>query len=136
MYELGLEPSESLKEEYRNSEFNRRLNTFPEYEYLNSLYENGFSKEKYEFMKMIFESRPPFVYYFNPDIQLEEDFGRNKDGISGYVIGLSSKEAFVSLPKDNYEHLVHIINQASMTVPIYLELWILNGQSSMETNLN
>ena len=99
MYELGLEPSESLKEEYRNSEFNRKLNTFPKYEYLNSLYKSGFSKKKYEFMKMIFESRPPFAYYFNPDIQLEEKFGMNKNGIRVYQIGFHYKGTFVSLFK-------------------------------------
>ena len=99
MYEFGLEPSESLKEEYRDSAFNRKLNTFPEYEYLNFLYENGFSKEKYELMKMRFESRPPFVYYFNPSIQLEETFGINTDGNRYYRIGFNSKGTNVSLLK-------------------------------------
>ena len=96
MYELGFEPSDSLKEEYRNSEFNRKLNTFPEYEYLSSKFENGFDKEKYEFMKMRFESRPPFVYYFNPDIQLEEDFGINTDDDRYYQIAFYSKGTNVS----------------------------------------
>ena len=99
MYELGFEPSESLKEEYRNSGFNRKLNTFPEYDHLNFLYKNGFDKEKYDFMKMRFESRPPFVYYFNPDIQLEEHFRINPDGIRVYYIGFISKGTFVSLFK-------------------------------------
>ena len=99
MYELGFEPSESLKEEYRKSEFNRKLTTFPEYEYLNSLYKNGLDKEKYEFMKMRFESRPPFVYYFNPDIQLEEDFGININDNRFYFIGFNSKGTKVSLSK-------------------------------------
>ena len=99
MYELGFEPSESLKEEYRNSEFNKKLTTFPEYDHLNSLYKNCFSKDKYDFMKMIFESRPSFVYYFNPDIQLEENFGINKNGNSVYNIGFHSKGTFVSLFK-------------------------------------
>ena len=96
MYELGFEPSESLKEEYRNSEFNRKLATFPKYSILNFLYENGFDKEKYEFMKTRFDSRPPFVYYFNPDIQLEEDFGINTKGNRYYVIGFHSKGTNVS----------------------------------------
>ena len=104
MYEFGFEPSESLKEEYRKSEFNRKLTTFPEYKYLNSLYKNGFSKEKYEFMKMRFESRPPFVYYFNPDIQLEEDFGIITDGNRYYNIGFNSKGTFVSLLKYNCKY--------------------------------
>ena len=99
MYEHGLEPSESLKEEYREWETNKRLTTFPEYEYLNSLYEKGFDKEKYDFMKMRFESRPPFVYYFNPDIQLEEKFGINIDGYRFYNIGFISKGTIVSLLK-------------------------------------
>ena len=102
MYELGLEPSNSLKEEYRKSEFNKKLNTFPDYEYLNSLFNNGMDKERYEFMKMRFESRPHFVYYFNPDIQLEENFGKSKVGTSKvrkhyYKIGINSKGTKVSL---------------------------------------
>ena len=96
IYELGFESSESLKEEYRNSGFNKKLNTFPEYDHLNSLYFNGFSKEKYDFMKKRFESRPPFVYYFNPDIQLEEKFGINIDGIRVYFIGFIFKGTNVS----------------------------------------
>ena len=99
MYELELEPSESLKKEYKESEFNRKLTTFPEYEYLNYLYGNGFDKEKYEFMKMRFESRPPFVYYFNPEIQLEEKFGINTDGNRFYFKGFNSKRTKVILLK-------------------------------------
>ena len=99
MYELGFEPSESLKEEYREWETNKRLSTFPEYEYLSSLYKNGFDKEKYDFMKKRFESRPPFVYYFNPDIQLEEKFGISKSGIRFYNLGFFSKGTLVSLFK-------------------------------------
>ena len=99
MCKYGFEPSESLKEEYRKSKINKRLSTFPEYEYLSSKFENGFSKEKYDFMKMRFESRPPFVYYFNPDIQLEEDFGIDADGIRYYEIGFYSKGTNVSLLK-------------------------------------
>ena len=99
MNELGFEPSKSLKEEYREWETNNRLTTFPEYEYLSSIFENDFSKEKYDFMKMRFESRPPFVFYFNPDIQLEEKFGVNKDEISVYNLGFYSKGTFVSLLK-------------------------------------
>ena len=99
MCKYGFEPSESLKEEYRKSKINKRLTTFPEYEYLDFKFENGLDKEKYEFMKMRFESRPPFVYYFNPDIQLEEKFGINIDGISAYNLGFYSKGTFVSLLK-------------------------------------
>ena len=99
MYEFGFEPSESLKEEYRNSEFNKNLTTFPEYEYLNSLYEDGFPKEKYKFMKMRFESRPPFVYYFDPDIQLKENFGINSKRKRFYEIWFYSKGTNVSLLK-------------------------------------
>ena len=97
MYELRFEPSESLKEEYREWETNKRLTSFPEYENLNSLYKNGFEKEKYEFMKMRFESRPPFVYYFNPDIQLEENFGLTINGNRYYQTGFYSKGTNVSL---------------------------------------
>ena len=47
-------------------------------------------------MKTRFESRPPFVYYFNPEIQLEEDFGINTKGNRYYVIGFHSKGTNVS----------------------------------------
>ena len=99
MYKYGYEPSESLKEEYREWETSKRLNTFPEYEYLNSNFENGFSKEKYEFMKKRFNSRPPFAYYFNPNIQLEEKFGINIDYNSYYTIGFLSKISKVRMLK-------------------------------------
>ena len=108
MYKLGFEPSESLKEEYRKSEFNRKLNTFPDYEYLNSLYENGFDIEKYEFMKMRFESRSPFVYYFNPDIQLEENFGINTDNNRYYEIAFYSQGTKVRLLKRSLRMLCSI----------------------------
>ena len=57
-------------------------------------------------MKMRFESRPPFVYYFNPDIQVEEDFGINADGIRYYQIAFYSKGTYVRLLKDNCKFLV------------------------------
>ena len=47
-------------------------------------------------MKMRFESRPPFVFYFNPDIQLEEHFRINPDGIRVYFIGFIFKGTNVS----------------------------------------
>ena len=86
-----------MKEVYRNSSININLTPFPEYEYLNSLYENGFIKEKYDFLKMRFESQPPFVYFFNPDIQLEKIFGINTNENRFYEIDFYSKGTNVRL---------------------------------------
>ena len=70
----GYLPSAALLKEYSKSKFTWELNTLPSREYLNSKFNEAFpiSEEDYEFLRKRLESRPPFVFYFNPNIQLQE----------------------------------------------------------------
>ena len=73
----GYLPSASLLKEYSNSKLTRKLNTLPTREYLNNKFNefNQMSEEAYELLRKRLESRPPFVFYFNPSIQLKEEVG-------------------------------------------------------------
>ena len=70
----GYLPSAVLLKEYSGSKFTRELNTLPPLEYLNSKFDEDYqmSEENYERLKKRFESRPPFVFYFNPSIEFQE----------------------------------------------------------------
>ena len=75
---FGYLPSAALLKEYSKSKITRELNTLPTREYLNSKFSkyDEMSEEAYERLKKRFESRPPFVFCFNPSIQLEEKVDR------------------------------------------------------------
>ena len=83
----GYLPSAALLKEYSESKITRELNTLPTRKYLNSKFDkyNQMSEETYERLKKRFESRPPFVFYFNPNIELQEiaSFGLLKIGFIG-----------------------------------------------------
>ena len=70
----GYLPSAALLKKYSESKITRELNTLPSREYLNSKFNKNqqMSEENYEKLKKRFESRPPFVFYSNPNIQLKE----------------------------------------------------------------
>ena len=73
----GYLPSAALLKEYSESKITRELNTLPTREYLNSKFEEycQMSNEAYELLRKITESRPPLVFYFNPNIELQEEVG-------------------------------------------------------------
>ena len=67
-------PSAALLKEYSISKVTRELNTLPSLEYFNSKFDENcqMSEEAYELLRKRFKSRPPFVFYFNPSIELKE----------------------------------------------------------------
>ena len=95
----GYLPSAALLKEYSESKTTRELNTLPTREYLNSKFDkyDQMSEEAYEKLRKIFESKPLFVFYFNPNIQLKE----RVDG--GWILmkGFSVKGTNVSVNKWN-----------------------------------
>ena len=70
----GYLPSATLLKEYSKSKVTRELNTLPTREYINSKFDKIYemSKERYEQLRKRFESRPPFVFYFNPSIGFQK----------------------------------------------------------------
>ena len=70
----GYLPSAALLKEYSESKVTRELNTFPTRECLNSKFRENkqLNEETYELLRKRFESRHPFVFYFNPNIELQE----------------------------------------------------------------
>ena len=70
----GYLPSAALLKEYSKSKVTLELNTLPSREYLNSNFSkyDQISEESYERLRKRLESRPPFIFYFNPSIQLQE----------------------------------------------------------------
>ena len=71
----GYLPSAALFKEYSESKVTRELNTLPTREYLNNKFgkDDQMSEEDYERLRKRLESRPPFVFYFNPSIELQEE---------------------------------------------------------------
>ena len=74
MFEYSFKPSAALFEEYSKSEFTKKLNTLPTREYINNKIKERWqmSEERYERLRKRFESRPPFVFYINPNIEFQE----------------------------------------------------------------
>ena len=70
----GYLPCDALLKKQSESKTTKELNILPPLEYLNCKfdYNNQMSEEIYERLRKSFESRPPFVFYFNPSIQLKE----------------------------------------------------------------
>ena len=70
----GYLPSAALLKEYYKSKLTIELNTLPTREYLNSKFGDfrQMNEERYEILRKRFESRPPIVFYFDPNIQLQE----------------------------------------------------------------
>ena len=95
---FGLKPSAALFKEYQQSEVTKRLNTLPSRDYLNSKFSNGYeiSEESYNRLKERHSSRPPFVYFFNPSLKIEEwSYLANM-----HVIGFKELESSVSIFND------------------------------------
>ena len=84
----GLLPSNSLYMEYAKSEITKMLNTLQTREFYNENFDSKYqmSEEAYDRLKKRYESRPPFVFFFNPTIQLEE-FTVFRRFFVGYYVG-------------------------------------------------
>ena len=85
----GYFPSAALLKEYSKSKLTRGLNTLPLLEYLNYRFDEycQMSEEDYERLRKRFESIPPFVFYFNPYIQLQEKVDCGIELITGFFGG-------------------------------------------------
>ena len=83
----GLQPSNSLYMEYAKSEVTKMLNTLQTREFYNEMFveDEQMSEEAYDRLKKRYSSRPPFVFFFNPTIQLEQ-FTYGFDYYVGYRI--------------------------------------------------
>ena len=103
MFENSYKPSAALLKEYSESKITRELNTLPPLEYLNSKFKKyaQMSKVAYERLRKRLESRPPFVFYFNPNIQKQEK------ACSGWrlKIGFFAEGKDVSVNKWNRLHV-------------------------------
>ena len=60
--------------EYAKSEVTKMLNTLQTREFYNEKFheDHQMSEETYDILKERYSSRPPFVFFFNPTIQLEQ----------------------------------------------------------------
>ena len=98
---FGLKPSAALFKEYQQSEVTKRLNTLPPRDYLNSKFSNGYeiSEESYNRLKERFSSRPPFVYFFNPSLKIEEFSFLGNSHLIGFTNCNSSINKGVSILK-------------------------------------
>ena len=70
----GYLPSVALLKKYYESKVTRELNTFPSLRYINSRFDEDsqINEWDYERLRKRFESRPLFVFYFNPNIETQE----------------------------------------------------------------
>ena len=95
----GYLPSAALLKEYSESKVTIKLSTLPTREYLNSKFSkyNQMGEEVYERLRKRLDSKPPFVFYFNPNIQLQEKVEE------GWIlkIGFFAEETDVSVNKWN-----------------------------------
>ena len=95
---FDLKPSAALFKEYQQSGVTKRLNILPPRDYLNSKFSNGYeiSEVDYNRLNERLSSRPPFVYFFNPSLNIEEwSYLAN-----AHIIGFKDHESSVSILKD------------------------------------
>ena len=92
--EYIMKPSKILLSAYSKSEVTKKLNTLPSYQHLYDLFQRGVEEENdpslqmkkktYEFMMNRFNSRSPFIFYFNPNFEVTETYGYMWFGIGFY----------------------------------------------------
>ena len=87
-------PSAGLQKKYSESELTRELNALPSRECLNRIFseDNQMTEETYELLRKRLESRPPFVFYFNPNIEIQGEMF-----YSYYSKGFFTEETNVSV---------------------------------------
>ena len=73
MKDFDLQPSDELRKEYEKSETTMNLNEIPTFEVLNE--KIGMKRDIYDKLKKRYSSKPPFVYFFNPNIKVQTNTG-------------------------------------------------------------
>ena len=91
----GLTPSASLLKEYSESEVAKKLQ-LPTRDYLNSKFAEDWqiSEVEYKLMKERYNSRSPFIYFFNPCFKTEERVWESKDWL---LLGYFKNGTMVSI---------------------------------------
>ena len=69
MRDNNLKPSKALIEEYRQSKTTKTLNRLPSKEELKE--KIGMREERYDGLKKAYSSRPEFIYYFDPHLDIQ-----------------------------------------------------------------
>ena len=90
MQDTNLKPSEELIKFYARSEATKILTEIPSFMDLKE--KIGMKREVYDKLKERYSSKPPFVYFFNPKLDVQIEIGKNKDGIKFIDIGFRNKE--------------------------------------------
>ena len=90
MQDTNLKPSEELIKFYAQSETTKTLNDFPTFMDLKE--KIGMKREVYDKLKEKYSSKPPFVYFFNPKLDVQTIIGETEDGIKYIDIGFRNKE--------------------------------------------
>ena len=74
MRDNKLKPSKELIEEYRQSKTTKTLNRFPSKEELKEKIDMW--DERYDKLKKAYSSRPEFIYYFDPHLDIQTKIGK------------------------------------------------------------
>ena len=82
MGDNNLKPSKALIEEYRQSKTTKTLNRLPSKEELKKI---GVWEERYDGLKKAYSSRPEFIYYFDPHLDIQTKIGEDEDGDPWYI---------------------------------------------------
>ena len=85
-----LKPSKALVEKYRNSKTTKTLNRFPSYEELKE--KIGMWESWYDELKEAYSSRPEFIYYFDPHLDIQTKIEKDIFGSPWHIrIGFFEK---------------------------------------------
>ena len=90
MQDTNLKPSEELIKFYAQSETTKILNEIPSFMDLKEKIE--MKREVYDKLKERYSSKPPFVYFFNPKLDVQTYIRKNKYGLNVIEIGFKNKE--------------------------------------------
>ena len=80
MYKNKQKPSYALIEKYRQSKTTKTFNAFPSFEELKEKIE--MIEGDYDYLKEKYSSKPEFIYFFDPDLDIQTKIGTDKDGFS------------------------------------------------------
>ena len=90
MKDTNLKPSEELTKFYSQSETTKILNEIPTFMDLKE--KIGIKREVYDKLKERYSCKPPFVYFFNPKLDVRTKIGKDEYGIKGISIEFTNKE--------------------------------------------